>query len=288
MKKLLIIDANSLIYRCFHALPPFTDKEGRPTGALYGLASVLIKIFREQMPTHIVAFFDRPEPTFRKEMYKEYKGQRPPAPDELKSQIIEAHNLFENFSVKTFEIPGFEADDLIGTAVEKFKNEPELKIVILTGDLDALQLIDNGKIIIETFKKGISDTIIYDAEAVKNRFGILPKQIPDYKGLVGDASDNIKGVKGIGPKTASPLIEKYGSLENFLEEGQNEKAYKKIFEAQETAKLSKELAIIRRDAPLEIKNLDEIQHQGLQKEKINGYFEKLGFKTLINRINGQQ
>ena len=288
MKKLLIIDANSLIYRCFHALPPFTDKEGRPTGALYGLASVLIKIFREQMPTHIVAFFDRPEPTFRKEMHKEYKSQRPPAPDELKSQIIEAHNLFENFSVKTFEIPGFEADDLIGTAVEKFKNEPELKIVVLTGDLDALQLIDNGKIIIETFKKGISDTIIYDAEAVKNRFGILPKQIPDYKGLVGDASDNIKGVKGIGPKTASPLIEKYGSLENFLEEGQNEKAYKKIFEAQETAKLSKELAIIRRDAPLEIKNLDEIQHQGLQKEKINGYFEKLGFKTLINRINGQQ
>jgi len=288
MKKLLIIDANSLIYRCFHALPPFTDKEGRPTGALYGLASVLMKIFREQTPTHIVAFFDRPEPTFRKEMYKEYKGQRPPAPDELKSQIIEAHNLFENFSVKTFEIPGFEADDLIGTAVEKFKNEPELKIVILTGDLDALQLIDNGKIIIETFKKGISDTIIYDAEAVKNRFGILPKQIPDYKGLVGDASDNIKGVNGIGPKTASPLIEKYGSLENFLEEGQNEKAYKKIFESQETAKLSKELAIIRRDAPLEIKNLDEIQHQGLQKEKIGGYFEKLGFKTLINRINGQQ
>jgi len=288
MKKLLIIDANSLIYRCFHALPPFTDKEGRPTGALYGLASVLIKIFREQMPTHIVAFFDRPEPTFRKEMYKEYKGQRPPAPDELKSQIIEAHNLFENFSVKTFEIPGFEADDLIGTAVEKFKNEPELKIVVLTGDLDALQLIDNGKIVIETFKKGISDTVIYDSEAVKNRFGILPKQIPDYKGLVGDASDNIKGVNGIGPKTASPLIEKYGSLENFLEEGQNEKAYKKIFESQETAKLSKELAIIRRDAPLEIKNLDEIQHQGLQKEKIGGYFEKLGFKTLINRINGQQ
>ena len=288
MKKLLIIDANSLIYRCFHALPPFTDKEGRPTGALYGLASVLIKIFREQMPTHIVAFFDRPEPTFRKEMYKEYKGQRPPAPDELKSQIIEAHNLFENFSVKTFEIPGFEADDLIGTAVEKFKNEPELKIVVLTGDLDALQLIDNGKIVIETFKKGISDTVIYDSEAVKNRFGVLPKQIPDYKGLVGDQSDNIKGVNGIGPKTASPLIEKYGSLENFLEEGQNEKAYKKIFESQETAKLSKELAIIRRDAPLEIKNLDEIQHQGLQKEKINGYFEKLGFKTLINRINGQQ
>ena len=223
MKKLLIIDANSLIYRCFHALPPFTDKEGRPTGALYGLASVLIKIFREQMPTHIVAFFDRPEPTFRKEMYKEYKGQRPPAPDELKSQIIEAHNLFENFSVKTFEIPGFEADDLIGTAVEKFKNEPELKIVVLTGDLDALQLIDNGKIVIETFKKGISDTVIYDSEAVKNRFGVLPKQIPDYKGLVGDQSDNIKGVNGIGPKTASPLIEKYGSLENFLEEGQNEK-----------------------------------------------------------------
>jgi len=134
----------------------------------------------------------------------------------------------------------------------------------------------------------VTKMILFNKDKVVEKYGLDPEQIPDYKGLVGDASDNIKGVKGIGPKTASPLIEKYGSLENFLEEGQNEKAYKKIFEAQETAKLSKELAIIRRDAPLEIKNLDEIQHQGLQKEKINGYFEKLGFKTLINRINGQQ
>jgi DNA polymerase-1 len=286
MKTLILIDANSLIYRCFYALPPLTGPDNRPSGALYGLSNVLIKILREQKPDFVAAFFDRPEPTFRKEIFKEYKIHRPKAPDELVSQIVEAHNLFEAFKIKTSECPGFEADDLIGAAVEKFKNEPDLKIIILTGDLDSLQLVENDKVVAETFKKGISETIIYNEEAVKERYlGLLPNQIPDFKSLVGDPSDNILGVPGIGPKTASPLIKKHGSLENFLENGTLEKNYQKIAEFKAQALLSKKLATIRRDAPIEFKNLSELKHGGLPKENLEVYFEKLGFKTLIGRIN---
>ncbi len=155
MKSLLLIDANALIHRSFHALPAFTSKTGKPTGTLYGLSNILLKILRQDPPDYIVAFFDRPEPTFRKEMYKEYKIHRPKAPDELISQIIEAHNLFAKFNIKTFEKPGFEADDLIGSASHKFKNEKDLKIIILTGDLDTIQLVENYKEITENLKKGV-------------------------------------------------------------------------------------------------------------------------------------
>ncbi len=303
MKTLLLVDANALIHRCFHALPPFTTKENKPSGAIYGLASILIKIARDnsafakasvdkeeigvngKAPDYAVAFFDRPEPTFRKEMYDEYKSHRPKAPNELISQIIEAHRLFENFGIKSFEIPGFEADDLIGTAVEKFKNNPDLKIIILTGDLDALQLIENEKIMVETFKKGISNTIIYNEKETLEKFGVLPRQLIDYKGLVGDQSDNIKGVSGIGPKTAAQIIQKYGTIEQFLEQGQKEKSYEKINASREMALLSKKLATIRRDTPLEINNLEELKYEGIFKEKLLAYFEEFGFQSLAKRIN---
>lgn len=285
MPTLLLIDANSLIHRCFNALPPFTGPSGQPTGGLYGLANVLLKILREQHPEFIAAFFDRPEPTFRKEIFHEYKIQRPKAPDELVSQIIEAHQLFETFKIKTFEIPGLEADDLIGTAAEKFKNEPDLKIIILTGDLDSLQLVENDKVVSETFKKGISDTIIYDEKAVKERYdGLLPNQITDYKGLVGDPSDNIPGAPGIGPKTAIPIIKEYGTLENFLENGQLDKNFLKISKFKEQALLSKNLGTIKCDAPLDIENLSELKYGDFPKETLVSYFKKLGFKSLISRI----
>ena len=286
MKTLLIIDANSLIHRCFHALPPLTGPNNQPTGSLYGLSSILIKILREQNPAFITAFFDRPEPTFRKEIFYEYKIQRPKAPDELVSQIIEAHKLFEAFKIKTFEVPGLEADDLIGTAVENFKKTPGLKIVILTGDLDILQLVENNKVVVETTKKGVSDTIIYNEAGVKERYeGLSPNQVSDFKGLVGDPSDNIWGVPGIGPKTAIPLIKKYGSLENLLENGQLEKIYPKIIKFKEQALLSKKLAQLKCDAPLVIKDLSELKYEGLPKEILTSYFEKLGFKSLVNRVN---
>ncbi len=282
MKTLLLIDANALVHRTFHALPPFTAKDGRPTGALFGLSNILIKIFRDNPPEHAAAFFDRPEPTFRKQMFEEYKIHRPKAPDELVSQIIEAHNLFEKFKVKIFEVAGFEADDLLGTAVEKFKNVPDLKIVILTGDLDILQLVDGDKIVVETLKKGISETIIYDETAVRQRFGISPKQLPDYKGLVGDASDNIPGIKGVGPKTATAIVQKYKNLENFFES--KDAKYQKILDYKNEALFSKKLATIHIGAPLKIENISELEYQKFDSEKIIPYFKQLGFQSLINRL----
>jgi DNA polymerase-1 len=285
MRKLILIDANSIIHRCFHALPPLSNSKAQPTGGLYGLSTVLLKILREQKPDFITGLFDRPEPTFRKQIFNEYKIHRPKAPDELIYQIIESRNLFEAFGIRTFETPGFEADDLIGTAVEKFKNVPDLKIIILTGDLDALQLIENGNVAVETFKKGVSETMIYDAEAVKTKLGVAPEQVIDYKGLVGDKSDNIPGVPGIGPKTAVGIIKKYGNLENFLKKGKEEKSYPKILSMEKQALMSKELASIRRDAPMDLEKLEELSFKEMPRQKLGAYFEKMEFKTLAARLN---
>ncbi len=208
MKKLFLIDANSIIHRSFHALPPFTTPEGKPSGAIYGIASILLKLWRDERPDYAAALFDRPEPTFRDEKYAEYKAQRPPAAEELVAQIIEAHKLFEAFGIKTFEKPGYEADDLIATLAEKFKTLPDVQVVILTGDRDTLQMVEGDKLVVQTFNKGVSDTTIYNEAAVIEKYGIAPKQMVDYKALVGDSSDNIKGVPGVGPKTALELIKK--------------------------------------------------------------------------------
>jgi len=285
-KLAILIDANSLIHRCFHALPPFTGPGGVPTGALYGVSNIILKVLREQKPDYIAAFFDRPEPTLRKELFNDYKIQRPKAPDELISQIIEAHNLFEAFNVKTYEAPGYEADDMIGVGAKQLKLIDGMKVKILTSDSDILQLVEGEKIVVESPQKGISEMKIYDSAAVEEKYeGLKPNQIPDFKGLVGDASDNIPGVQGIGPKTAIPLIQKYGSLENFLEKGREEKIYQKIYEQKDQAILSKSLATINYEAPLEIENIEEIKFGGLPKENVLSYFEKFGFKSLIKRIS---
>lgn len=291
MKKLLLIDANALIHRAFHAIPNLTTPDGRPSGALYGLANVLIKIFKTEHPAYAVAFFDRPEPTFRKEAYAEYKAHRPKAPDELVSQIIEAHNLFAVFGVNTYEVPGFEGDDLIGTAAEQFKKEKDVQVVILTGDLDALQLVEKNKVVVETLKQGITETIIYDETAVEARYGISPTQLADYKGLVGDTSDNIAGVKGVGPKTAATIIQQFGSLEHFFATVNTSDAtdkkmlsYKKIAEHETIALLSKHLATIRRDVPIGIKDLSEIAYGQFPVDAIVPYLQGLGFNSIVKRL----
>lgn len=286
MQRLFLLDANSLIHRAFHALPPFVNKSGEATGAIYGLANILLKILKEDAPDFIAAFFDRPEPTFRKEIFEDYKIHRPKAPPELISQIITARELFRCLGIKTFELPGFEADDLIGTAAEKFKNNLDLQIVILTGDLDALQLVLNEKIIAKTFKKGVSETVVYGEKEVAERYGLGPESLRDYKALIGDSSDNIPGVPGIGPKTAVNLLKKYGDLDALLKNGQGEKSYPQLAASEKQILLSKKLAAIVRDAPLEI-NLEELIYRGYQVRDLTDYFEKMGFQSLIKRIGGE-
>lgn len=284
MKQLLLIDANSIIHRSFHALPPFTGPAGEPTGALYGIASIFLKLWREEKPAYAAALFDRPEPTFRKKEYPEYKAQRPPAPDDLVAQIIEAHHLFEAFGIKTFEKPGFEADDLIATLAEKFKGEPDLQVAILTGDRDTLQLIEGDKVVVRTFNKGVSDTTIYDEKAVIEKYGFAPSLMVDYKALVGDSSDNIKGVSGIGPKTATELIKKFGNIENIWKAVPKEpKLVARLGGREEEAKFSKKMVVLERNVPLPLSDISELAALDTSLA-IEAYFQKEGFVTLLKRF----
>jgi len=290
MQTLLLIDANSLIHRAFHALPPFTAPDGSPTGALYGLASILLKILNSERekPNYIAAAFDRPEPTFRKKEFAEYKAHRPPAPPELISQIIQSRELLQNFDIRYFEEAGLEADDLIGSLAKKFSGKENIQIIILTGDRDAFQLIMGNRVVVETPLKGISETFIYNENAVKEKFGIVPNQLVDYKGLVGDQSDNIPGVKGIGPKTASKLLSEFSNLENlFSSIKESHPLYEKISPFKEQALFSKKLATIKTDFPIDIK-LDNLKFNGLNLEKLTPFFEKMGFQSLLKRLNKKE
>ncbi len=284
MKRLLLIDAHALIHRVYHALPPLTDKEGNPAGALYGISSLLLKILREEKLDYIMAFFDRPEPTLRKQAFKDYKIHRPKADEALVHQLVRAQEPFKAFGIKTFEAPGYEADDLIGAAVERFRSEPDLKITIVSGDLDLLQLVIGERIVLQTLRKGLSETMTYDEKTVIARYGLPPQKLPEYKGLVGDNSDNIPGVLGIGPKTAQQIIQKYHTLENFLATGQNEKGYDKIKEQQDKAFLSRDLARLHDGITLAIKSLEEAAYPEIPKESVLAYLNEKGFGSLARRL----
>lgn len=283
MKTLLLIDAHSLIHRAYHALPPLTAPDGKPSGALYGISTILLKELRTLKPDYVAAAFDRPEPTFRKELFSDYKAHRPKAEDELVSQLVEARNTFAAFGIPCFEKPGFEGDDIIGTLAKRFAKEGEVRVIILTGDLDSLQLVENDTITVETPKKGIGETTRYDADAVVARYGLTPAQLPDYKGLVGDPSDNIPGVQGVGPKTASKLLSEHGTLEHLLEHfSPKTVAEKRILEQKETALFSKKLAIIDTAVPLEAE-LNSLLHSD-PIETLVLYFTQKGFTSLLERL----
>lgn len=294
MKTLLLIDANALVHRAYHALPSFTARDGRPTGAIFGLASILIKIFKENPPDYIVAAFDRPEPNFRDALLSTYKAHRPEPDNELVLQIVESYNLFKSFGIRTIDAPGFEGDDIIGSLVYRFKPEKDLQIIIFTGDLDSLQLVDSEKVLSRVIRKGITDTVMYDEAAVIARYGLRPTQLPDYKGLVGDVSDNIPKVMGVGPKTALLFLQKYGSLDNFFEKASKIKMdsekdadlIEKIINHKDQILLSKKLATIRTDAPL---GIDSLQILATDPNYISGaseYLSQFGFRSLIKRMQG--
>ncbi len=289
---LLLIDANSLIHRAFHALPPLTAPDGRPAGALYGLASIIIKILKEGPtgegpPEYIAAAFDRPEPTHRESEYKEYKATRPPVDAGLIPQLIESHELFKVLGINTFELSGWEADDIVTTLASKFSAEG-LGVFILSGDRDVLQAVHNSGVRVVMPQRGISDTVVYDEKAVKEKFGVSPDQLADYKGLVGDASDNIPGVPGIGPKTAADLIGRYGSLDKLYTEVDgagvpNPRLQEKLKTYREQAFLSKKLATLASDLPIEV-SVDELAFKPSSDDEVAEYFGRLGFKSLLERF----
>ncbi len=242
----------------------------------------------ENPPDYIVAAFDRKEKTFRKEIYNEYKAHRPELAKELISQLIRSREVMENLGITVVDKAGFEADDIIGTLAKKFKDKNHT-ITILTGDLDALQLVNGKQTVVKTFKKGVSEATVYDEEAVVERYGVSPLQITDFKGFVGDASDNIPGVKGVGPKTASEILQKYGSLEKAYEalKKNPEKKFERILGEEASATLSKKLATIDCDVPIEV-SLENLKYKNIRRDEVKEYVKNLGFESISNRIEKLQ
>jgi DNA polymerase-1 len=292
--RLVLLDAHAILHRAYHALPDFATTSGEPTGALYGLSTMLLKIVNDLKPDYIVACYDLPGPTFRHEAYEAYKGTRSKTDDALVSQLEKSRDVFKAFNIPMYEAPGFEADDMLGTIVEQLK-KTSLQIIIASGDMDTMQLINDDKVVVYTLKKGINDTILYDEKAVIERFMFPPKLLPDYKGLRGDPSDNIVGIKGIGEKTATDLIVQFGSIEKmykqlkkdrgaFLKAGIKERMITLLEEGEDEALFSKTLATIRRDAPITFVLPEKKWREGLEVSKVIALFTELQFRALSVRI----
>lgn len=295
VKTLVLLDAHAIIHRAYHALPEFMSSAGEPTGALYGLSSMLMKIIADLKPDYIVACYDLPQKTFRHEAYSAYKAGRAKADSALITQLVNSRKIFEAFNVPIYDAPGFEADDILGTIVEKYKADKNIKIIIASGDMDTMQLVDGEKVQIYTLKKGINDTILYDENAVVKRFGFLPKLLPDYKGLRGDPSDNIIGIKGIGEKTAQTLIVNFGTIEeiykkiktdekSFLKIGLSPRIVELIKNNEEEAFFSKTLAQIKTDVPINFKIPASTFWQGADLGKIEQVFIQFEFRSLFARL----
>jgi DNA polymerase-1 len=283
MQKLVIIDGNAILHRAFHALPPLITHDGKPTNAVYGFFSMLFKIMTDLKPEYLIVCFDKKAPTFRKQMYVGYQAKRPKMSDDLVPQIDMVHKALDEAKIQHFEIDGYEADDLIGTLSKEAKAK-DIQTIIVSGDRDLLQLV-NDKVLMLAPVVGISNMTLFDEAKVRDKYGLNPEQIIDYKALVGDASDNYPGVTGIGPKTASGLLNKYKTLEGLYEHiGElAPQMQEKLANDAEQAALAKKLATIIVDAPVKFdeKNAEvgKIDQEALRK-----VFETLSFKSLLNRF----
>ncbi len=283
-KTLIIIDGNSIVNRAFYALPDLTNKKGLHTHAIFGFTNMLFKLIDTYKPTHISVAFDKKAPTFRHLEYKEYKAGRKKMPDELKQQLEPLKNLLDAFNINRLEIEGYEADDIIGTVSLKAEQDG-YKVYIVTGDKDAIQLASKTTTTLIT-KKGVGEVEEYDFNKVEEKYGMTPTQFIDLKGLMGDKSDNIPGVPGIGEVTGIKLIKEFGSIENIIENIDSVKGSprKKIEENKELAIMSKRLATIIRDVPIDF-DLEKLEFGNYDKSKLIEVFNELDFNSLIARLD---
>lgn len=295
-KRIVLLDAHAVLHRAYHALPDFSSRQGEPTGALYGLSTMLLKIVDELEPDYIFACYDLPEPTHRHEMYEAYKAGRKKTDKALVAQIKRSRDLLDAFSVPWFEKEGYEADDLLGTLAEKFKQDDGLEVIIASGDYDTLQLVDDKRVQVYALRKGIKDAVLFDEQRVIEKFGFKPQYLADYKGLRGDASDNIPGIDGVGKVTATKAIKAYGSIEEIyevLEEevdafekeaGVNSRFINLLKEHKEEALFSKALATIHTDVPVECELPERRWQDSLDLEEVKKIFKTLNFSKLLQRV----
>ncbi len=281
MDRLILLDSNSLINRAYYALPNLTNHDGQYTGAIFGYMNMLIKIFDTYKPTHVIATFDRKAPTFRKSMYDGYKATRKPMPHELASQLAPLKEILAAMNIPILEMDGYEADDIIGTLAKKYS----AKTFIVTGDKDSLQLIDDTTTVLLT-KKGISEIAYYDEPALKSE-GLVPSQIIDLKSLMGDSSDNIPGVAGVGEKTAKDLLAKYSTLDGVyahIDEIKG-KLQEKLISGKEMAYLSYDLATINVNSPIEFDDLEKARLNATFSGEVKALLKKLELTKIIDRLN---
>jgi DNA polymerase-1 len=315
MSKLVLIDGFAILHRAYHAIPRLTSRNGQPTNAVYGLISMLLRIISDLKPTHLAVAFDRSEPTFRKKEFESYQAHRPETDKELKGQFELAREVLGAMGIKVFEKAGFEADDVIGTIASRATKDSKLKtknrsyvlglespvideVIIVTGDRDILQLIDDKRNIrLYMPIKGLSEAKLFGEKETKERMGVEAGQIVDYKALVGDPSDNYPGVRGIGPKTAEELLSKFGSFEKLYKWVGSQKAQRelpqkvqnvsqqvleKLIKSRKDGELSYWLAKIVTDVPIEFK-IEKMSDWSVYNPKVEQVFDELGFRTLKER-----
>ena len=293
MNRLVLIDGNAILHRAFHALPQtLTSPDGKPVNAVYGFTTMLFRLFTDLAPTNIAVAFDRPKPTFRKQMFAGYQSHRPKMDEGLSSQIEKVHDVVRSFGIPIYEIDGYEADDVIGSLAKQAVSESIDQVIIVTGDRDLLQLVEDDAVLTYMPVKGLSEAKIYGEKEAEERLGVVPKQIPDYKALAGDQSDNYPGVNGIGPKTAVQLLKTFGTVEEIYRAIQSKDArltevspgvLEKLANGAEDAVLSKDLATIRTDAPVHFR-VDESKVTSLNRPEARKELETLHFFSLLKRL----
>jgi DNA polymerase I len=285
MKKLILIDGNAIFHRAYHSLPPFATAAGEVTNAIYGFLRMLIDLYKKEKPQYLGIAWDRKAPTYRHEEFKEYKATRVAPPEDLYPQLPRLKQVLETFNIPMVEMDGYEADDLLGTLAHKAENEKDLQTIVVTGDKDAFQLVTDN-VLVMTPIKGISEVVMYNPAKVKEKIGVTPSQIIDYKALCGDTSDNIPGVPGIGPKQAVELLTQYGTLQNIydhldeLKEGKQ----KKLTEGRESAFMSQHIATIQTDAPVEF-SLEKFRTHMIDYPRAHAIFAQLEFKSLDRKLD---
>jgi DNA polymerase-1 len=287
-KTFVILDGHALIYRGYFALPPLRTQQGEIVNAVYGFATILLNMLQKVRPDYLAVAFDMKEKTFRHEAYEGYKATRAVMPDDLISQLPRIREVVDAFKIPVLQHAGFEADDLIATLSEHLREHPEVQLRIVTGDMDLTQLIRDG-VKLMTPLTGFNEVKVYDADTVREKYGVGPEQMVDYKALVGDTSDNIMGVAGIGPKGASTLLQKYGTLDGIyahLDEVVGA-THDKLVAGKESAYQSQGLVTLIRNVPMTL-DLAACQAREVDGAHIRKLFEVLEFKRLIPKFDGLQ
>jgi len=304
MERLVIIDGHAILHRAYHAVPPLTTSNGKLVNAVFGFTSMLLRVIQNLKPTHVIVTFDLPKPTFRNKIYADYQSNRPKMDKELADQIDLVHKVVERMGIPIFEVEGYEADDVIATlarqvsgklktqnsklksTAQNLKPQENIETIIVTGDRDLLQLVqDYIKVYMPIM--GLSKSKLFGEEEVEAKFGIKPRQIVDYKALVGDSSDNYPGVPGIGPKTAAGVLSTFKTLDRLyqqIDRVENESLRKKLKEHLKSVELAKKLATIVTDVPIKV-DLEKCKLRNLDRPNVHQLFEELEFRSLIPRLS---